>query len=498
MTPVALPAMAEDLDAGLAVQQWVVAAYLLALGSLMLVGGALGDVYDRWRVFAVGTGAYGAAAIVSALAPSAEILITGRFLQGVAAALMVPGALSIITTTFEGEARSKAIGTWTAWSGVSMIAGPAIGGVLVEAFSWRSIYAVLGPLSFVVMVLIVRATPAGSHHVATGTVDRLGALLAVPIVGGPVFALIQAPEIGWGSPLVIAALAIGVAAAVGFIWRERRAPNPLVPFSLFRNRTFTMLNVVTFVLYAGLISSGVYIVLFLQQTAGYAPAAAGLAAVSPIAVLFFLAKPVGALADQVGSPKPFIAGGAAVVAVSMLFLVRTEVNADFLTVVLPWGIGNGIGLTLIVSPLTASVLGAADEGHAGIASGINNAVARVGSLLGIAMVGMLISLQFSSAVDDGVRDADLSVNAQAAVDRAVESPLTITVGGNIDSTERATVEQTLQSASVDAFRVGMGVIAGLILLAAGLTIVGVGDRKHHVTAANAGGGCLFGAHEEHA
>lgn len=479
MTPVALPAVAEDLGVGLVVQQWVVAAYLLALGSLMLVGGALGDAFDRWRVFAGGTAAYGVAAMVTALAPTSAVLIGGRFLQGAAAALTVPAALSVITTTFAGADRSKAIGTWTAWSGVSMIVGPGVGGLLVEAFSWRAIYGVLGPLSLVVVCMIVRAAPAGARPATTGPVDRLGAVLAVPIVGGPVFALIQAPEIGWASPPVVAALSGGVAAAAAFVSWERRAPNPLVPFAVFRSRAFTNLNVVTFLLYAGFIGGGVYVVLFLQQTAGYAPAAAGLASVLPMVVLFFLARPLGAVADRYDSPRPFITGGALLVLVSMAFLLRTDADADLWTVVLPWGLVHGLGLALVVAPLTEAVVGAVDEGHAGIASGINNAVARVGSLFGIAVVGLLIASQFSAGVTDRVAQTDLSAETRAALRTAADSPLTtkLDADADVDPGDRRLVEQAMTGASVDAFRLGIGGVGVILLLGTLLTVVGFDIRR---------------------
>lgn len=497
MTPVALPEIARDFGVGLVVQQWVVAACMLALGSLLLVGGALGDAYNRWRVFGIGTAAYAAASLVSALAPNATVLIGGRFLQGMAAALVVPGALSIITTTFAGAERSKAIGTWTAWSGVSVIVGPAIGGALVGTVGWRAVYGVLVVLSLLVLYLIVRAAPANVAQEPSGKVDVAGALLAVPIVGGPVFAFIQGPSIGWANPLVVGGFVAGVLAAVTFVWWERRAPSPLVPFELFGNRTFTMLNVVTFVLYAALICTGVYVILFLQQTAGYGPIAAGLSSVIPMMVLFVLAKPIGSLADRLGTIRPFIAGGSLLVAASVLLLLRTDGDADFFTVVLPWGLAHGVGLSLVVSPLTAGVLSSADERHAGAASGVNNAVARVGSLFGVAVVGMLISVQFSSGLHDELDNDDLSPSAHAAISASIDRPLDVAVGDAVADGDVAVVELTLTEASVDAFRFGVGAIALLALLGSVLAFVGIDRSRPKYSAAGANGGCLFGTHEDH-
>lgn len=494
MTPVALPAIAEGLQVGLAVQQWVVAAFLLALGSLLLVGGALGDVYNRWLVFGVGTAGFGIAALVSALAPNATILVAGRLMQGMAAALMVPGALAVITTTFDGHSRSRAIATWTAWSGISMIVGPGIAGVLVDALSWRAVYGLLVPLSLIVVVLIFRAAPPATPRATETSVDVAGAVLGVPVVGGPIFALIQGPERGWGHPLVIGAVVLGVVATVGFLWVERRTSNPLVSLELFRSRAFTVLNIITFVLYAAFICGGIYLVLFLQQTAGYAPAAAGLTSVIPIAVLFFFAKPVGALADRHGS-RPFIACGAVLVGIGVLLLLRTDTHADFVTVVLPSMLLHGIGLALIVSPLTAGVLAAADEGHAGAASGINNAVARIGSLFGVAVIGVLISMQFSATVDQSLRGKALAPATRQAVEQAKEKPFNLRPGEGVTSQDQQVVERALAEASVGAFRLAIAVIGGQALFAAVLTIVGLGGRHHPRGAAQIRCGSVFGAHQ---
>lgn len=495
MTSVALPAIAEDMGAGLAAQQWVVAAFLLALGSLLLVGGALGDLYDRWLVFAVGTAGFGLAALVSALAPNVPVLVAGRLLQGAAAALLVPSVLAVISTTFDGEERSRAIGVWTAWSGVSIVVGPGLGGLLVDLVSWRAVYGVLVPASALVIVLIVRAAPAATVRTERRPLDRVGALLAVPVVGGPVLALIQAPDMGWGSPVVVGALVAGLLAGAGFVIRERTAAVPLLPSALFRIRTFTVLNLVTFVLYAALISSGVYTVLFLQQTAGYSPAVAGLASVVPVAVLFALSKRFGALADRFG-PRPFVVGGSAVVAVGLLLLVRVDADAVLATTVLPSVLVHGLGLAMVVAPLTAGVLASVDDDHAGVASGINNAVARIGSLLGVAVIGLVISVQFTQAVDDELGTAALSTPARVAADQAGQRPFQTVPDADLGAGETRILTDALTGASVDAFRIGAGVLAGLACVAALLAVVGLPVRHRRFRAQNCPGGALVGAHPE--
>ncbi|MEV4002790.1 MFS transporter [Actinomadura sp. NPDC049753] len=491
MTPVALPDIADDLNAGLAVQQWVVAAFLLALGSLLLVGGALGDVFDRWRIFAAGTAAFGASALLVALAPSAPLLVGGRLLQGAAAALVVPGALAVITTTFEGDERSRAIGSWTAWSGLSVVAGPLVGGVLVDAVSWRAVYGALVPMAAVTLLFILRATPRGARESKGGRVDWQGALLAVPAVGGPVFALIQGPETGWGRPAVVGALAAGGAAIAGLAWWERRTPDPLLPVRLLRVPAFSTLNVITLILYGALISSGFYTVLFLQQTAGYPPAAAGLAAAVPVMVLLALSRRFGALADRYG-PRWFIAGGALVAAAGILLMLRTDAEADLLTVVLPSVLVHGAGLAMLVAPLTSTVLSAAPDGLAGAASGVNNAVARIGSLLGTVAVGIMVSASFPAALDG--RDLP-----PAVVRQAQDRPLVSTPPAGVPASEQDHVRRALSAASVDTFHTAVGAIGGLALLAAVIGVgaaVGTRRPRRRFAAARGPGGALHGAHRD--
>lgn len=495
MTTVALPAIAEDLGGGLAVQQWVVAGFLLALGSLLLAGGALGDVYDRWCVFGVGTAAFGAATLLSALAPSATFLIAGRLLQGAAAALMIPSALAVIITTFSGPARPRAIGSWTAWSGLSVIAGPALGGLLIEAWSWRAVYGALVPLAAIVVFLIYRAAPTRIPRRAGGQPDWGGVLLGVPAVGGPAVALIQGPNAGWSDPLVLLAIVIGVLASVAFIWWERRAPNAMLALHLFNKHNFVVLNIVTFVLYGALISSGVYTVLFLNQTAGYSATAAGLAAAVPIIVLFFLSKPFGVLADRY-PPRLFVGGGSLVAALGILLLLRADADADFLSVVLPSVLLHGVGLAMVVSPLTAAVLAAAGDDHASIASGINNAVARLGSLFAVAVVGALVSAQFSASLDQTLKGRDLGQTAAQALEQAREQPLTTSVRGAVAPEDATVLADSFTEASVVAFRLGVGAIGTLALLAGALGVASIRGRQRTFQAARCPGGSLAGAHRD--
>lgn len=496
MATVALPSLAEELDAGLVVQQWVMGGFLLAVGSLLVLGGVLGDLYDRWAVFVTGTVGFGVAALVSAVAPNAGVLIAGRLMQGVAAALMLPSALAVITNTFTGEARSRAIGTWTAWSGLSVIVAPFVGGLIVDAWSWRWTFVVVASLTIVVVSLIIRAAPGFAFRTQTGeSVDWFGASLGVLLAGGPVLAIIQGPELGWDHPLVVGSIALGVISGGSFIWWERRTPNPILPLYLFRNRDFAILNLVTFVLYGALIASGVYTVLFLVQTGGYSPAVAGLVAAIPVGVLFLFSRIFGALADRHGS-RWFIGGGSIVVAGGVLLLLRVDADAALVGVVLPSVLIHGLGLAMLVAPLTAGVLSAVNPDHSGLASGVNNAVARIGSLLGIAVIGLVISFQFSARIEGSLIRNQLSEAGHRAVLQAEDRSLVTTPANGLESPEHELVREILIDSSVSAFRAGMATIAGLAMLA-GLTCL-LGLRHGHGThkAARVPGGALHGAHQD--
>ena len=490
-----LPAIAGGLHAGLAVQQWVVAAYSLALGGLLLVGGALGDIYDRWRVFGLGTTGFGIAALLCALAPSAPLLVAGRAVQGVAAALLVPGVLAIITSTFEGEERSKAIGSWTAWSGLSLVFGPVLGGILIGTLSWRSVFFVDAGLAALTVFLAFRAAPASTHHPKNGTVDVVGAILGALVVGGPVFALIQQSSLGWGDPLVIGALVIGVCALVGFLLRERRASEPLLPLVPFSNRTFSVMNLATVLLYGAFGVGGFFVTSFVQQVGGYSPLEAGLAFLPVALPLFVLSGPFGRLSDRFGR-QPLVVGGSVLVGVGFLLMPRMDQNAYFWSALFPARLLIGLGTAMLVSPLTATVLGAADERYAGIASGVNNAVARVSGLLAIALIGVIISVQFGAQLNQAVDPQSLSPRGEAALAQARTRPLAGGVEGQIGSTDRTVLDRAVRGASVSAFHVGVGIVGGLAI--AGGLLCALGLRNPHlrrrVKAAHVPGGALFGAH----
>lgn len=377
---VALPSIREDLGGGLAGQQWVSNAYLLTLGSLILVAGSLGDLYGERRVFSVGVGGFGVVSVLCALAPSIEVLVAGRALQGMFGALLTPSALAVIIATFPSEERGGAIGSWTAWSGIAMVVGPLVGGYLVDALSWRWIFAINVPFVLATLVLVAMAVPSGVRREAQ--LDWLGAVLTTLGLAGPVLALINT-TLWWAAPLGVAFLAV-------FVWHERRVQEPMLPLELFARRNFLFGNVQTFAMYGGLGALFFFLTLFLQQVAGYDALEAGIATIPTTLVMFVLSRRFGALADRFG-PRLFMGCGPLVSAGGIALMLRLDEHVSYWTELFPALLIFSVGLSATVTPLTATVLADADKHNAGIASAVNNAIARVASLLCIAAVGAVVA-----------------------------------------------------------------------------------------------------------
>ncbi len=403
---VALPAIEQDLGGGLTAQQWVVNAYLLALGSLILIGGSLGDIYGERLVFTVGVAAFGVFSVACALAPTIGVLIAARALQGVAAALLTPSSLAIIIGAFSARERGPAIGTWTAWSGIAAVIGPLAGGVIVDQVSWRWVFALNVPLVAGTVVLVLAAVPR-TPRVAGRRVDVIGAALCATGLGGIVFALIEQPRLGWTSPAILVPLVGGALALAAFVVYERRAAQPMLTLDLFERRNFSVGNVETLAMYAGLGVAFFFLSIFLQQVAGYTALEAGLATLPVTLAMFLLSRRFGALADRYG-PRLFMGLGPLVAAAGLLLLLRTGIETSYVSDVLPGLLVFSLGLSTTVAPLTAAVLADADETDAGIASAVNNAVARVAGLVGVSVVGLAAA---STLAGDTFAANDSSVRA---------------------------------------------------------------------------------------
>ncbi len=484
---VALPAIRADLGGGLAGQQWVSNAYLLALGSLILVGGSLGDVFGERRVFSIGVAGFGIVSLLCAIAPSIEALIACRALQGAFGALLTPSALAVIVAAFPQKERGSAIGSWTAWAGIATVVGPLAGGFLVGAVSWRLIFAVNIPFVAITLLLVSRAVPARAPGTAHAPIDWLGAALAFLGLVGPVVALIREPVVGWSSPRVWVPAIAGAALLAVFVLHEQRTSAPMLPLGLFKRRNFAVGNVQTFTMYGGLGATFFLLVLYLQEVAGYTALKAGLALMPSTIVMFLLSKRMGRLADRFG-PRLFMGLGPLTAACGMALMLCLQAHVNYVTDLLPALLIFSIGLACTVAPLTATVLSDADESNAGIASGVNNAVARIAGLLAIAAVGAVISAQFSSTLEHTLAKRTLSPAAQAAVAQARQQ----TLARADPSRAGADVADAIQAASVHAFHVGIGISATLIALGGLLALAGIRNPRRVVPCADCPGGQLAG------
>jgi EmrB/QacA subfamily drug resistance transporter len=414
---VALPDIGRDLDASTSSLQWILNGYLLTLASLILLGGSLGDMFGRRRVFVLGTGLFTAASLLCAIVPNAELLIAARLLQGIGGALLTPGSLAMIESSFRPSDRARAIGAWSGLGGVATALGPLLGGYLVDAVSWRAIFLINLPLGLIVMTMATRHVPETRDPMTSGRLDYLGAVLAAVGLAGTTYALIEASSGSAG--LVIAAALAGVAALVGFLLHEWHSPNPMMPLDMFSNRQFSAANLVTFVVYAALSGYFFLFVAFLQISLGYSPIAAGAASLPITALMLVLSARSGALAQRIGARIPLTVGPL-VIAAGLLMASRIDPGDSYVTGVLPPVIVFGLGLTLVVAPVTATVLAAADARHSGIASGINNAVSRVGGLLAVAVLPLVGGLTGDNFYDpakmtDGFHMAMVACAALAAL-----------------------------------------------------------------------------------
>ena len=385
---IALPTIGREFHASVSQLQWVVNGYTLTLAALLLLGGSLGDRFGRRRVFALGVVWFTVASAACALAPDAPVLIGLRILQGVGGALLTPGSLAILQASFRGEDRGRAIGAWTGLGGVASAAGPFLGGYLIAAASWRWIFLINLPVGLVILLLALPHVPESRDPHAPAHVDVAGAVLVMTALAGVTFGLTEGPATGWDRPGPVVALAVGVVSAVLFVLVERRTAAPLLPLSLFRARQFTVTNGVTFIIYGAL--GGVLFLLpvVLQVVGHYSPLESGLALLPLTGVMLLLSSPSGRLASRIG-PRLQMSVGPVVVGCGLALLSRVGGDPSYLSGVLPAVLVFGLGLAATVAPLTATALGSAPAEHAGLASAVNNDVARIGGLIAVALLPAL-------------------------------------------------------------------------------------------------------------
>jgi EmrB/QacA subfamily drug resistance transporter len=492
---VALPAIADDLGGGLAGQQWTSNAYLVTLSSLILIGGSLGDIFGERRLFMLGVAGFGVTSLFCALAPTIELLVLARALQGVFGALLTPAALAVIVSTFPPDERGRAVGSWTAWGGIGTVLGPLIGGQLVDTASWRWIFAINIPVVLITLMLVSRVMVAGRPRRADARVDVVGAVLCALGLAGITYGLIEQPRSGWASPGVWLPLAGGVLLFASFIVWEWKSAHPMLPLSLFKRRNFSIGNIETFSMYAGLGLLFFFLVLYLQQVAGYSAIEAGTTTIPVTLVMFSLSSRFGALADRLG-PRFFMGVGPLIAAAGLAWFLRLDADVDYVTDLLPGLLVFSLGLAMTVAPLTATVLADADEHNAGIASGVNNAIARVASLIAIAAVGALVAASFGASLRDQLGPAASRPEVSRAIGEAEKQPLASVEVKGAPPVIRAKLARASSQSSVDAFHMAIGIAVVLVGLGGALGLAGIVNPRREVRASDCAGGQLVGATAE--
>ncbi len=493
---VALPRIGRDLPriwfGVLEGQSYVYNAYLLTLSALLILAGALSDVYGRRRMFLWGLAGFGATSVLCGLAPNMELLVLFRVLQGVAGAVLVPGSLALLTANFEGEAQGRAFGLWAGASGATTILGPFVGGLLVDTISWRAAFLINVPLILIALWATYVHVPESVSETATAHFDWPGSAIVALAVGGLAFGTIYGQQRDWQDPLGYIALAIGVVSTIALPFYMARVPHPLIPLSLFRSRNFTVTNISTLVIYGALYVTFYYLTLFIQGVVGYTAAAAGLTGIPGTLFMVFLSTRFGALAGRVGS-RWFMAVGPAIMALGFLWYARMPATTtpwhlvpqnpstflpplSYVVDLLPASIIFGLGLSLLVAPLTTALMRSVPVNNAGLGSAINNAISRVGPQLAGALIFVFITASFYSYI--AARRADINVNDPAF--RKAVSPL--------NPPGIPGLGELVRDASTASFHLAMMVGAALVIVGAIVNAVGIEDPGKAVERKVAAGG----------
>lgn len=482
---VALPTIQRDLDATVSDAQWVMESYALFLAALLLVGGALGDRFGRKRIFMIGTGLFTLASIGCSLSPAVVPLIAARAIQGIGAALLVPGSLALISATFPSSERGAAIGTWSAFSGITTAIGPVIGGFLVEHYSWTWAFLINLPVGLVLLAISAAKVPESKGGGSAGAIDLLGAGLATIGLAGLVFAFIEAPTRGWTATPIWTAAIIGMLALLLFVYAEMHTASPMLPMTLFRERNFTGANMLTLLLYAALGGSLFFLPLNLIQVQGYGATAAGAALLPFIAIMFLLSRWTGSLVDRIGSKLPLVTGPA-IAAIGFAMFALPSTDSSYWTAFFPAICVLGLGMSITVAPLTTTVMNAVEKQLAGTASGINNAVSRVAILLAIALFGLLLTLVFDATLDHQLRTSHAPAELVATVVGQRQKLAGIAIPGGYNNATVAATQHAVKASFVSGFRWVMLASSTLALLSAAsawIFIAGTGRRAKALLAA---------------
>lgn len=467
---VALPALQANLGATITDVQWVIEAYTLLYGSLILVGGSIGDQLGRKRVFLVGVYLFAIASILCGIAPTPELLIAARAFQGVGAALLAPGSLALVSAAFDDDERGRAIGTWSGVSAVTTAIGPVLGGFLIEHWSWRAVFFLNVPLAIVVVYLSALHVDESRDPEREGALDWLGAALTIVGLSGLVYGLLAWPAVGGGHLSTSGAVAIGAFALIIFVMVERRVKNPMLPLGLFKNATFTLTNALTFLLYGALSSMLFVVPLVMIQVGRYSATETGAALLPFTVIIFVMSRWAGGLVTRVGHRLPLTAGPA-IAAFGLTLFALLSGHSYWISYFVPTVVlATGMGVT--VAPLTTTVMTAAGRTHAGVASGVNNAVARIGGLVAIAVLGVVLARSFESRVGPRLSRMTLSSTARTDVQRELPKMAGMKLDSipTLTSAERTQVRSSVNSSFLGAYRVVMLLVGAL---AAGAALFGL-------------------------
>jgi EmrB/QacA subfamily drug resistance transporter len=464
---VALPALQSKLNATTVDVQWVVESYALFLAALLLLGGSLGDHFGRRRIYAIGVVLFALASGWCGLAPNISQLIAARAVQGIGGAMLVPGSLAIISASFPEEERGQAIGTWSGSTAITTAMGPVIGGWLIEHVSWRAVFFLNLPLAVVVLLLVVRRVPESRNEEESRKLDFLGAALATLSLGAIVYGLIESSRLGLQNPIVVGALIAGTFIFGAFILVEARVQHPMMPLTLFSSRNFAGANMLTLFLYASLAGTLFFMPLNLIQVQGYSATAAGAATLPFILIMFLLSRWSGGLVKRYGARLPLVVGPIIAATGFGLFL-RPGVGGSYFTTFFPAIIVLGFGMAISVAPLTTTVMNSVNQSHAGIASGVNNAVSRTAGLLAVAVFGLIMFHAFNGCLDQRLNVIPIPVDVRQALDSERLKLAAAEIPRSINEETRVTIKQAIDECFVFGFRRVMLVGAALALAGSAL------------------------------
>lgn len=459
---VALPALQKDLNATVTDVQWVVEAYTLFLAALLLLGGSLGDLFGRKRIYAIGVAVFALASVWCGVAPNIYQLILARAAQGVGGALLVPGSLAIISATFNEEERGQAIGTWSGATAITTAMGPVLGGWLIEHVSWRAVFFLNVPFALIVVALVFLFVPESRDEEDAGKLDLIGASLATLSLGAIVYGLIESSSVGWKNPVVVSSLAVGTVSLVLFIIVEARKRHPMLPLTLFRSRNFAGANLLTLFLYAALSGTLFFLPLNLIQVQGYSATAAGAASLPFILIMFGLSRWSGGLVKRYGPRLPLVIGPI-VAGIGFSLFLRPGVGDSYWSSFFPAVVVLGLGMAISVAPLTTTVMNSVKASHAGIASGVNNAVSRTAGLLAIAVLGLVMFQLFNRSLDRRLAQSAITPEVRQGLEEQRIRLAAIEIPSAVDEKTRMAIEQAVDESFVLGFR-------GVMLIGVGLAL----------------------------